>query len=190
MSSCTSKRSPLIGTVITKTPHTLGLPFSTRRASLYLKLMAYESKFDALGPSEGGSPLLQQGELDFSPAAEILAHHGLSAPAFRRLQSNASSHVAHACPELRTGPRRDAVATRREVFRPSRFESNNEPYSPGISAPAHVRPLIESSPFLIETPKRLKIAVTHYKQKGGMHSNRVEIAPPFDRFFSLGTRRK
>jgi hypothetical protein len=89
---------------------------------------------------KGGSPLLQQGELDFSPAAEILAPHGLSAP--------------------------------------------------GISVPAIVRPLTESDAFLIETPKRLKITVTHCKQKEAMHSNRVRIAPPFDRFFSLGTREK
>ena len=178
MSSSTSKRSALIGTVITKNPHTLGLSFSTQRASLYLKLMAYESKFGVLGPIEAGSPLLQQGELDFSPAAEIFAPHGLSAPAI-------SAPATECVVTCSSRPRRDAVATRREVFRPRSFELNNEPYSePGGQS------VTQSSPFLIETPKRLKIAVTHCKQKGAMHSNRVRIAPPFDRFFSLGTRKK
>jgi hypothetical protein len=44
-----------------------------------------------------------------------------------------------------------------------------------LSAPRHLGPAIVG--FLIETPKRLKIAVTYCKQKRAMHSNRVKIAP-------------
>ena len=47
--------------------------------------------------------------------------------------------------------------------------------APMAFSPGHFGPAIVA--FLIETPKRLKIAVTYCKQKRAMHSNRDNFAP-------------